>query len=468
MIRALVVIFIPISSTTLWSPEDPYKCFEYDSPPVDTSAIFNDYCKDNHGNIYKPTRPEDPAPVKSCCECLGYTCIYVDTYRDQKVYRWNVSVSDHCCLHCDGVVYKADTVIDTTQHEDECKTSETSVCRILPGLNRATIESEFNYKNCCNDNDGLSTLNTKKLEPKSCSERECYYTDALPFSTWISFQALSGCDCCILDGKLVADGHSWVHKGKVFECCRGEIVIKLSNDTLPPTSTSTTQPTTTTTSTTSMQTTTTTTTSTTSMPTTTTTTQTTSTKTTTTTQSTTITTTTTKIAKQTTQSTTMPTTTTQRKTTPEPTPTEKVLLHSDKDYEYYKVAVAEGSKLKEGKVSETCEQAGMRALCSGPKSCEYTNLAMCTITPLSTDCGNPMQPLSKIICNGANPRSCKALEGVFNYMYKWSGSEAECGAVKGRWCAFGSSYTVGPNATYFGLCAMKITTTKTTRKTTKT
>ena len=64
---------------------------------------------------------------------FSYTCVYIDTYRDQKMFKWNVSVSDHCCLHCDDVVYKADTVIDTIQYEDECRTTETTVCRIIPG-----------------------------------------------------------------------------------------------------------------------------------------------------------------------------------------------------------------------------------------------------------------------------------------------------------------------------------------------
>ena len=34
-------------------------------------------------------------------------------------------MSDHCCLHCDGTVYKADTEIDTVVMEDECKTVQT-------------------------------------------------------------------------------------------------------------------------------------------------------------------------------------------------------------------------------------------------------------------------------------------------------------------------------------------------------
>ena len=51
-------------------PEDPYKCFEHDYPPVDTSATFSNYCKDNHWNLYEPSKPEDPAQLNSCCECL--------------------------------------------------------------------------------------------------------------------------------------------------------------------------------------------------------------------------------------------------------------------------------------------------------------------------------------------------------------------------------------------------------------
>ena len=97
----------------------------------------------------------------------------MDQHIDDKFFMWNISVSDHCCQHCDGVVYKADSVIETVLHEDKCETVETSICRILPGFTFlekkpflfivfnvyldhpfAVIESEFNYKQCCNDNDG--------------------------------------------------------------------------------------------------------------------------------------------------------------------------------------------------------------------------------------------------------------------------------------------------------------------------
>ena len=47
---------------------------------------------------------------------------------------WNISVSERCCQHCDGVIYKRDSVIETKHYEDECRTSKTSVCRVLPGM----------------------------------------------------------------------------------------------------------------------------------------------------------------------------------------------------------------------------------------------------------------------------------------------------------------------------------------------
>ena len=62
-----------------------------------------------------------------------YTCTFIDQHIHDKFYMWNVSVSDHCCQHCDGVVYKADSVIETVFHQDECETVESSICRILPG-----------------------------------------------------------------------------------------------------------------------------------------------------------------------------------------------------------------------------------------------------------------------------------------------------------------------------------------------
>ena len=115
---------------------------------MDTEEIFEGHCEDIHGNKY-----QEDLTTTSCCECLmyviilfhyhiqigldifsiRYTCSKFESFKGGPLLMWNTTVSDHCCHHCDGVVYKADSVIDTIHHEDECQTTETSVCRILPG-----------------------------------------------------------------------------------------------------------------------------------------------------------------------------------------------------------------------------------------------------------------------------------------------------------------------------------------------
>ena len=59
------------------------------------------------------------------------------------------------------------------------------------------------------------------------------------------------------------------------------------------------------------------------------------------------------------------------------------LLYTDSQYKYYKVTVAKGTRMKEGKVPETCEAAGLRAVCPGSTSCRHTDQTKCDITPLS-------------------------------------------------------------------------------------
>ena len=77
------------------------------------------------------------------------------------------------------------------------------------GFDQATVEVEFEYKNCCYDEEGLVPLGSSKLEKSSCSERTCFYSKSLPHSTWISKQVLGGCGCCEVEGKLVKDGYMW-------------------------------------------------------------------------------------------------------------------------------------------------------------------------------------------------------------------------------------------------------------------
>ena len=66
---------------------------------------------------------------------LRYTCLSGNN-KNSNLQFWNTSVSDHCCLHCNGVVYKPNSIIATIQHHDKCQTVETSICRTLPGKKR--------------------------------------------------------------------------------------------------------------------------------------------------------------------------------------------------------------------------------------------------------------------------------------------------------------------------------------------
>jgi len=133
-------------------------------------------------------------------------------------------------------------------------------------------------------------------------------------------------------------------------------------------------------------------------------------------------------------------------------------LHSDNEYDYYKVPVSNGTSLLEGTVPYTCEKVGMKAVCSGPEGCMYNNKETCVVTPLSSDCYNPLYPLSKTLCDGKSPSRCKTIEGVFNYMFNWLNHE--CGLVDGSLCNTQKTYTSGEmrkgrKRTYYGYCAKR-------------
>ena len=71
---------------------------------------------------------------ESCITIFTLTFRYRCTYLHKtEILYWNTSVSDHCCLTCTNTTYKADTVIETIELDDKCKSIETQVCRKLPG-----------------------------------------------------------------------------------------------------------------------------------------------------------------------------------------------------------------------------------------------------------------------------------------------------------------------------------------------
>ena len=71
---------------------------------------------------------------------VRYTCTKFENFNDVILLMWNTSVSNRCCESCDGIVFKADSVINTIQYEDACDTTETSVCMILPGSVHSTVQ----------------------------------------------------------------------------------------------------------------------------------------------------------------------------------------------------------------------------------------------------------------------------------------------------------------------------------------
>ena len=80
-----------------------------------------------------------------------YTCEEINLGKQMKV-GWMRSVTDQCCQNCNGTVYPTNTIISTTNLEDDCLTIKTEVCRLRPDRKTAHIEQEFSYRNCCNDN----------------------------------------------------------------------------------------------------------------------------------------------------------------------------------------------------------------------------------------------------------------------------------------------------------------------------
>ena len=60
-----------------------------------------------------------------------------------------------------------------------------------------------------------------------------------------------------------------------------------------------------------------------------------------------------------------------------------ILLWTDLSFDYYKVKVAPGTRMRTGATSRACTLAGMKAVCSGPSSCyKHNNAGKCVHTTL--------------------------------------------------------------------------------------
>jgi len=134
------------------------------------------------------------------------------------------------------------------------------------------------------------------------------------------------------------------------------------------------------------------------------------------------------------------------------------LYYEENGAKYYGIPVAEGTTLTEGVVPDTCDAVGMKAVCTGDSSCRYYS-ARCQVVDLedfTSSCGNPMWGLAKKLCGGNTmPRNCPEMNGLFNYMKDWAGSE--CGVVNGTWCVSGKNYTPDNPPYYYAYCVQGYT-----------
>jgi len=111
-------------------------------------------------------------------------------------------------------------------------------------------------------------------------------------------------------------------------------------------------------------------------------------------------------------------------------------LASYQNFDYYTVPV--NGTMLDTNIKSACESCGLFVPCTATPGCNY-NDSECVQTNFANSCGNPMQSLSQEICNGANPNSCPALNGVFQNMGGNWVNGGGCGSLNGSWCSQGAN-----------------------------
>jgi len=127
------------------------------------------------------------------------------------------------------------------------------------------------------------------------------------------------------------------------------------------------------------------------------------------------------------------------------------VIHTADGYRYYKVKFLPGTSITESAVATTCEGVNLKAVCSGPTDCQYTDTTKCMVTKLSTDCSNPLKPLSKAICSGSGPADCPEIDGVFSYLKGYF--RGPCGVLDGEYCTWGPQQVSTEEKPLFAYCA---------------
>ena len=124
------------------------------------------------------------------------------------------------------------------------------------------------------------------------------------------------------------------------------------------------------------------------------------------------------------------------------------------NFYYYKVQVADGLRMMEDAIVQTCQGAGLKAVCPGGSECEY-NSPDCFVTPIMTtkSCKYLDGP-SDEIC-GYPPKQCPAIDFMFIYMKSWGGGAGlgALGVVRDAYPAQGKNYiSEHDKQSYYAFC----------------
>ena len=68
--------------------------------------------------------------------------------------KWQLTVSDQCCMTCNNTAVPIDTYIDTLELDNKCGTVKTQHCRKFPDAKRPEIVTKIKHKHCCADSQG--------------------------------------------------------------------------------------------------------------------------------------------------------------------------------------------------------------------------------------------------------------------------------------------------------------------------
>merc|ERR1719193_643258 len=126
------------------------------------------------------------------------------------------------------------------------------------------------------------------------------------------------------------------------------------------------------------------------------------------------------------------------------------LYYEENGAQFYGIPVAEGTKITEGVVADTCEAAGMKAVCAGDSNCRWSSNRCQVVDFEARPCGFTMHGLAEKVCGKRNPRNCKQLDGLFAHLKGYNGGA--CGVLNGKYCVNGKSYTSGNPTLYYAYC----------------